>query len=176
MALARFTAIACVGAFFVGGAWSALGSPAAAEQKDSIGTYTEEAVYCSDPVPTPKLHGMVCGGDLWGDKECICNQGGPSHGGSWCFKQTFVTLTLRTPLWYFIESPSIRCDDKGSGSCAWNLVGVPGRYFLLIDNPDRKQARFLTSSASVDLRLCAKARLYQPGTQLPSALAAAPSK
>jgi hypothetical protein len=130
-------------------------APDTTTDRDSNGRYTEERKFCSDPpVQTPELNNVTCP-NLPPNPECTC-----LGRGEYCYKKTRLNVFVPNERWVFIDSPHVECMQDNQGSCAWNVLGAPDRFFVTVNNPDHKQADVLTSSRSIRISLCATARFY----------------
>ncbi len=123
-----------------------------ASGEDYKGQFTEEKEICGAVEKTPELHNATCRSSGPGC-ECIAD-------GKWCFKRTHLSVSTPNSKWVFSGSPRVDCAQDNDGSCGWNALGAPDRFFVTQNNPTEIKADVLTSSRSIGVRVCAQARYY----------------
>jgi hypothetical protein len=128
-------------------------SPYSVQDNDERGMYTEEAIIWGPSRNTPELHNVRCGAHA--NCRCIAD-------GKWCFLPTELTVVTPNQRWVFVPTAAvqIQCTRDNDGSCAWNNLGAPDRFFVTIRNPTNITATALTNSRSIGIRIGCLARYY----------------
>lgn len=122
------------------------------KSEDSNGVWEEERIIYGASYATPELHNVVS------DSPGCIRLG----DGKWCFKPTILDVYVPNSKWVFVGTPFIDLVKDDRGSAAWNVLGAPDRFKIILSNPDAIKAEILTGSRSIVVRLACRARHY-PG-------------
>jgi hypothetical protein len=105
-------------------------------------------------VKTPELNYAECDKN---DPTCHC-----IDDGIWCWKESIVTVDITDDDLVFVDKPWLEVVGPTAGSAEWNKLhlkeNIPSdRFEIIEDLPNRKKARVLSSSNSIEIKLVCRA-------------------